>query len=341
LSSAGYHTTLLTDDPQLAEFQPANDFDGCTLLRDKNRKPALATEVSETKIGKLFISASSSILTDVDEKEKRPKTPRLIWVHSRGMHGPWDAPLDFQHSLLDDPSSAFTSVDPPQTAIGDADDPDTVFQYTMAYAAQVMALDAAWQGLMEAVEVSTQKGEKWCTVLLGSRGFPLGEHGIVGGTDERLTSAQLHVPWIVRLPDAREKLLRNRALVSHVDFIPTMLDALELSSELPLRSDGSSFLPHEQPSSADRTSLLSMNRSAVAIRTPDWCFRMSSRQAPNEDASASESCENDSKLFVRPDDRWEANDVSKLCPDVVDELKSLMDASLRDYSQPAFEVGNG
>jgi hypothetical protein len=29
-----------------------------------------------------------------------------------------------------------------------------------------------------------------------------------------------------------------------------------------------------------------------------------------------------SELFVRPDDRWEANDVAKLCPDVVEELRN-------------------
>jgi hypothetical protein len=37
----------------------------------------------------------------------------------------------------------------------------------------------------------------------------------------------------------------------------------------------------------------------------------------NETAAASE-------LYVRPDDRWEANDVAKLCPDVVEELRDSL-----------------
>jgi arylsulfatase A-like enzyme len=342
LDAAGYHTTLLTDDPQLLEFQPANGFHECRLLEDENRKPVPATEISETKIGRLFASATSSILTEVDEEPQHPERSRLVWVHSRGMYGPWDAPLEFQRPLLDEESSVVTSVDPPQTTIGVDDDPDTVFRYTMAYAAQVMALDAAWQALMEAVATAAQKGQKWCVVLLGSRGFPLGEDGIVGGTDERLTSAQLHVPWIIRLPDGRDGLIRNRVLVSHLDLMPTLLDALELSGGTPLRSDGSSFLQHEKASSADRTSHLSANHTAAAIRTPDWCFRTTRSRMPDETESAmlSQESDSDSKLFVRPDDRWEANDVSKLCPDVVDELKSVMESSLRRYSESGLEVGN-
>jgi hypothetical protein len=57
---------------------------------------------------------------------------------------------------------------------------------------------------------------------------------------------------------------------------------------------------------------------ARVIRTTDWTLR-----TEPQDSSGSSSgrqgttrCE----LYVRPDDRWEANDVANLCSDVVDDL---------------------
>jgi hypothetical protein len=56
-----------------------------------------------------------------------------------------------------------------------------------------------------------------------------------------------------------------------------------------------------------------------AIRTAEWCLR----QGPNpySDEIATE-------LFVRPDDRWEANDVAKLCSEVVETLTNTLNAAL-------------
>jgi hypothetical protein len=39
------------------------------------------------------------------------------------------------------------------------------------------------------------------------------------------------------------------------------------------------------------------------------------------------------ELYVRPDDRWEANDVAKLCPDVVEMLSKSLDTATRQFLQ--------
>ncbi len=59
--------------------------------------------------------------------------PQFLWLHTRGLYGPWDAPLELQESLLDegDPPSV-ESVEAPDFFA--TDDPDEVFRYSSAYA---------------------------------------------------------------------------------------------------------------------------------------------------------------------------------------------------------------
>ncbi len=237
--------------------------------------------------------------------------------------------------MLEDEAAPVTSVEPPQIKIGDHDDPDASFRHTTAYAAQVIALDMAWQMLTEAIAESTESGQTWLVVVMGSRGFALGENGLIGGTDSRLTSAQLHVPWLMRFPDGRRKLVRSHTLVSHLDLLPTLLAAEEFADDKASPADGMSVLDASDSAAlADRQVHFSATDNAVAIRTPDWCFRTSRRGVPNGDASrdAHGEASIESGLFVLPDDRWEANDVSKLCPDVIEELEGRIDATFRQLS---------
>jgi len=54
-----------------------------------------------------------------------------------------------------------------------------------------------------------------------------------------------------------------------------------------------------------------------AIRTADWCLR------------ADTSSEDAPELYVRPDDRWETNNVAKLLPEVVKSLSDNAVEALR------------
>jgi arylsulfatase A-like enzyme len=318
-------------------MQATGEFDECNLFEFSQGEapPTQADDVPDTNIGRLFASVAESILRDGDGAG-RFESPRLIWAHSRGMYGSWDAPLAYQQSLLDDESPTVNSIDAPEIKVGVGDDPDIIFSHAAAYAAQVIALDVAWQVLMDAIEAASAAQQSWQVVLIGSRGFPLGEHGLIGGTDLRLTSEQLHVPWLIRFPDGRGKLVRSDSLVSHLDLLPTLLDAEGLNNDVSLRPDGLSLLQLAAGTTwMDRDLHLSANSAAVAIRTSGWCLR--NRLALASDAHDSTTMEevgdSEAELFVRPDDRRETNDVSKLCPDVVEELKSLTKSTLRQFSE--------
>ena len=56
-----------------------------------------------------------------------------------------------------------------------------------------------------------------------------------------------------------------------------------------------------------------------SMRTADWSLRCEPSAADEENREESQC-----QLFVRPDDRWEANDVAALCRDIVESLLARM-----------------
>ncbi|HEX2477165.1 MAG TPA: sulfatase-like hydrolase/transferase, partial [Lacipirellulaceae bacterium] len=229
LAAQDYSTTLVTDDRGLSsssEVTAFNELVDVSAAPHRSTDRTRAGDTMQTAMARLFAAACDAVVSghefaNVADDASAQSAPRLVWVHSRGMYGPWDAPLEFQRTLLDegDPSPV-ESMAPPDLNIHGADDPDAVFQYSCAFAAQIMVLDDCWRVLMDAVN-TIQSSERWLVVLIGTRGYPLGEHGRIGGVDARLYGEQLHVPWMTRFPNSLGRLGRSGALTSQVDLLPT------------------------------------------------------------------------------------------------------------------------
>ena len=64
------------------------------------------------------------------------------------------------------------------------------------------------------------------------------------------------------------------------------------------------------------------NSAERALRTPGWLLRVPPAEASLDDAEIT------AELYVKPDDRWEQNDVSIRCPDIVEGLKQVLDEFL-------------
>jgi hypothetical protein len=228
------------------------------------------------------------------------------------MYGPWDAPLDLQQSLLEesDPPPV-AEVTPPDFIIATHDDPDAAFRYSCAYAAQVMVLDECWESLLHALGPA----DRWLASLLGARGYPLGEHHRVGGVDPRLYGEQLHVPWLMRFPDASGSLARASQLTTHLDVAPSLIHSSDSAGVRALVTTARTPW---------RDALVATSPAGHrAIRTAGWCLRRGPEPRLDETATAQGDVQtSDFELFVRPDDRWEANDVAKLtlsrCRRIVD-----------------------
>jgi arylsulfatase A-like enzyme len=320
-ADAGYATMLVTDDNSLHTYPTASDFDEIVQVANSlDAASTRANDASETDLSHVFSAATEQV------GEVRRDKPRLVWLHARGMYGPWDAPLSLQQSLLDeDDASPIESIAPPDIKTSSADDPDAAFRCACAYAAQVMVLDECFENLLDGITASG--GNEWLITLLGARGFPLGEHVRIGGIDPRTHAEQLQVPWLVRFPNRLGRLTRVGALTSHRDLLPTLVESIDHGGRIDRSAfAGTSILPFASFARTPwRDATISTSASARSVRTATWCLREGA--ARNAGDTISVEPVSAPELYVRPDDRWEANDVAKLCPEVVEELRAKLSAS--------------
>lgn len=211
----------------------------------------------------------------------------FVWLHTRGLYGPWDAPAELMQSLLDeDDPEVVSEIAPPDV---ETDEPDERFAASCRYAAQVMTLDACLGGWLDIV-AGLYEGEDYRLVALGLRGFPLGEHGRIGGVDARLFSEQQHAPLLVREPDANARFDRCAAPLTLDAALATLLSGAE---------------PQSGP-------VCLSSPTARAMITSEWMLRL-----PDGDAEAAE-------LYVKPDDRWDQNDVASLEGEAAAKLLAAM-----------------
>ena len=208
-AKAGLKTILLTDEPRLAEHLLAAGFAEKILLPTEELA-APAKEIAETQIARLTQAAMEVIA--------RQREPYLLWIHSRGMSGAWDAPLEYRNAFRDedDPQPGdFTA--PPLIKKDGVFDPDELLRYVHAYAGQVTVMDLCLGALLDAAE-EHRMAKDTLFAFTSPRGYPLGEHGQVGPVEDSLYGEVLNVPLIIRLPLGSGALTRTQELIQPGDL---------------------------------------------------------------------------------------------------------------------------
>ena len=142
----------------------------------------------------------------------------------------------------------------------------------------------------------------------------MGEHGDVGQCGDKLFGEIVQVPLLVRLPDRRMASRRCPSLIQPSDVCATLYDWFGLESQNAIW--GTSLLDANNISR--KRCAVTISEEENAIRTPIWSMRAIPSEPP--------------KLFAKPDDRWEVNEVADRCPDVVAELAAALD-SFREQAQ--------
>jgi arylsulfatase A-like enzyme len=108
-------------------------------------------------------------------------------------------------------------------------------------------------------------------------------------------------------------------LTQSLDLMPTLLDAFGVA--LP-PVHGHSLLPLAQ-GEADEvrayacSGLEADGRAALALRSPEWTFLWRLRSPAEEELRPPQ-------LHVRPDDRWEVNDVAQHHPELCEQLTEVL-----------------
>lgn len=349
MAKAGLDTLLITDDAVVATQADAHAFSqvvrlGAAAGEADPREPA--DDVVATSAAGFFARATEWLA--------EARKPSFVWLHSRGMSAPWDAPYELrrQYADEDDPPPPHF-IAPPCRRLESEHDPDELWGAAQAFAGQVSLVDLCLGGLLESIE----SDPAWANALLmviGARGFPLGRRGRLGPVDDALIGELVQTPWLVRWPGGQSAGARSSMLVQPFDLAPTLADAVSAPwpiaasaqgvaefVRIPDQTHGDAPTSHEVryrqmnhpvwPSPTVGRSLLPVVREQTVpprdrillvnsagergLRTPAWYLRL-----PADGAESPPP-----ELYSKPDDRWEVNDVAGRLPDIVAGATAALD----------------
>jgi hypothetical protein len=327
-------TRLITDDDEIAKHPLAAAFDDVIHIAPECH-PRQAADWQETGLARFFASAIEQ-LNDL-------QPPGLVWLHTSAPGRVWDSPqaLRDQYSAEDDPPAA-ALVEPPSQSLAGNIDPDVLLGLRHAYAGEVTVLDHCLGAFVDAIHSSG-----WSSALLiatACRGYPLGEHGIVGGDADELYAELLHVPWFVRAPGGEKYGVRLADLVQPADLFATLGDWFTHAGQPAIADPGPWYLGQSllrAGAGAQQIRKLAVALSATgetALATPAWLVR-----APAPSARCDPDSARQLELYVKPDDHFEANEVSDRCLEVTDEFRVILqafEAALRQGVVPELNLSD-
>jgi len=305
-AQAGMRTILLTDDPAVASLPGAEGFAERTLIAS-GEPDRLADEIGETQAARI-VGAAGELLASIRE-------PFCLWLHARGMSGPWDAPYELRSQYADEEDPAPPHfVAPPCRMLPADHDPDELLGILHAYAGQVSLWDTCLGALVDELR-SSQLARSTLVVFVSPRGYPLGEHGRVGPLDHALYNEAVQVPWLMRFPDGLGELARSQALVLPADLATTLAAWLGWPPErFPAQGHDLLGLVRWEAARVRECVLLASGGHDWAVRTPAWHLRVSDADEPRS-----------VELYAKPSDRYEVNDVADRASDVVAGLLDVLD----------------
>ena len=263
----------------------------------------------------------------------------LLWVDLPSLSPPWNwVPADYfqgddqlpPSDDLDDEESEYVPLKPcicPTLGPVDANDDETILRLQRTYSDVVGYLDAELGRLLELSSLEAM--EDVLFIITASHGLPLGEHGIVGAVRPWLHEELVHVPLLMQLPGRQKAGLRISALTQSVDLMPTVLDWFGI--RVPESVQGRSVLPLVRGESNQVrpyacSGLCAGDATELALRTPEWALLLPS-------ASQAGDPPRGRQLFVKPDDRWEVNNVVQHHLELADgqehTLRCFVEATLR------------
>lgn len=247
--------------------------------------------------------------------QKLVETDGNLWIDGPDLTPPWKLPADILSSYLDDEEE---EVEPwPDPPIGETPDEFDVVRLQDTYAAAITWFDAQLGVIFaEAKRLGIYDSVWWC--VTASSGLPLGEHGRIGIDRPWLHEEAVHVPMIWRLPSAAEACARVTALTQTIDLLPSIADRLGANIA---PSPGKSLWPLVR-GEADSIREFAVSAAKLSggeewmLRTPTAALILPISGPDDEPRKA--------QLYVKPDDRWEVNDVSSRQPEDTESLEKIL-----------------
>lgn len=236
---------------------------------------------------------------------------------------PWTVPQEVFEAYIDDPDEerdiAEERIEPwSDPPIGPFDRTDRAAWEWLhtTFAAVMTALDAELGRTFDELRnAGLDRTATW--VLTSDFGYPLGEHGQIGLHRPWLHEELVHLPLLVRLPDAEQAGRRVAAFTQPSDLTRTLGELLGTASP-----SGFSLLPllrgEGEPSRSHAVTRFELGGAAeVALRTDDWAYLHPVQGVPDEPRR-------EAMLFAKPDDRWEVNDLRGRNVEIADALAARL-----------------
>jgi arylsulfatase A-like enzyme len=316
LQARGIRSLLVTD------CQPANDgWQKVRLMPDGK---------TDKNLGEKILELVLETIHQLDSSEHG-----LVWVETNVLAPPWqvdESSCDY-FSPDTDEESADGLIEPlsnPTTDLVDASDEMTFLRLQRTYAAAVSQLDRTLGQLCEELR-RHDLYDSLMIIVTSDRGFSLGEHGLVGDSRPWLYEELVHVPLILRMPHGVAGGGRIGALTQPVDLMPTLLEAFGLTS---VDCHGSSLLPlirgdQERVRDFSCSGLEIGGEVECSLRTPDWALLLPGNSGSEDLALRSR------QLYVKPDDRWEVNNVLQHHLELGEQLEQTLRAFVKNPTSQA------
>ncbi len=319
------HTCLILDDSCLSPVEFSIGWD--TVERVREAEGAMALDA--------VLEATGAALERLERRDNW-----LLWIDVASVLPPWiDTPAEIQEAYFNveaegeddeeandedveanEPLTLFREL--PTAGLIDRDDDHLYLSLQTSYAAAVTSVDAGIGQLLQALD-GLEGGDDILLIVTTDTGQNLGEHGIIGTCRPWLHDELIHLPLLLRLPGATEAGRRVAALTQAVDLAPTLADWFQAPmadvhgrSLLPLaRGEVESIRPHAY------SGLQVGEAIEYALRTPEWAFLLPIKPSVDDGERAPQ-------LYVKPDDRWEVNNVMQHHLELAEQL----DRTLRDFT---------
>ncbi|MBX3422609.1 MAG: hypothetical protein KF752_13735 [Pirellulaceae bacterium] len=303
LPQAGIHGCIITDCHQTAQLARRM---GCAqiVLCEPPAIEQPASDVSDCWIMSLFSEAAATL---GKLSEQLGEGTVLCWIHSCAFRLPWDAPLELRQAAkdADDPDPP-TEIGPPDFEVEEDTDPDLITGWGQVAAAQVAVVDQAIGLFMQWID---ELPEPWSWCLIGFPGVPLGQHGWVGWRPMQCFSEELHVVAIFTPQPPLPIGWRRSELCQLPDVGVTLATLCGIQWSDPVWGINQLSPPDDQlPAAWSPTQQLAVLQSTDQswVRTPAWSLTIRGEIV---------------QLYVKPDDRWDANDISQRCAEIVQKMQ--------------------
>ena len=253
----------------------------------------------------------------------------LLWIECDRLLPPWHVPQDVFEVYVEDlveevePTEYIEQILPwtdPQTGWFDQDDFASWELLHRSIATAITVFDADLGRLFDLFrERGLDHSATW--LFTADRGFPLGEHGQLGPHRPWLHAELVHLPLIVRFPNASQAGRHVTALTQSPDLLPTLATWFGIAVE-PVAFDGFDLGPLlagtvESVREFAVTQYMTADAEEWAIHTPEWSLLLPIRQPEDDDPRSP-------LLFEKPADYWEVNDQRSRHLETAEELEAKL-----------------